>query len=183
MHQQLRAEEDRGAEDYQQHTDGYGLVEVRLEQRVDRQREGLGRALEASREQNRGAEFSDAPGKRHGGSGAEAGSCQRDGDGEHPPQAARAERPGNVEKGRVNPFERGQRAAEIERAGDEQDRQHDGGLAEGEVDAEPPQGVPEQAKAAERDQQREAGHSGRHHKRQLDDGDEHTAPGEPPAGD
>ena len=104
-----------------------------------------------------------------------AAAGERHRDAQHPSQRARAERAGDIEQRPVDALERGDRAAQIERAGDEQDRHHDRRLREREIDPEHAERVPEQPQTTERDQQPEPGDGRRHHQRQLDQRDHEAA--------
>ena len=98
----LEAQQDRGADDDQQHADRDRLIEVGVEQGVDGQRQRLGGALEAAGEQDRRAELADPARERDRRRRAEPAAGQRDRDPQHPPQRARAERAGDVEQRRVD---------------------------------------------------------------------------------
>ena len=80
----------------------------------------------------------------------------------------------------VEGLERRDGLPHVERAGHEDDRQHDRGLGEREVDAERRDLLAEEAEAAERGQQADARDRGREHQRQLDERDDDAAAGEAP---
>ena len=95
----------------------------------------------------------------------EAAGGERHRDPEHPASRPRPEGPRDVEKGRVDRLEGGDRSSEVERARHEQDRHHDGHLRERKVDAQSAEGVAEQPEAPKRHQQAQPRHRRGHHER------------------
>ena len=84
----------------------------------------------------------------------------------------------------VEHLERRDRLANVERAGNEADRQHDGGRGEDDVDLERVEDVGEQADAArERRQEADAGDGRRQHQRELHERDHERPAAEAPRSD
>ena len=143
----------------------------------------MGRALEASRKQDGRAKLPDAAREGDRRCRPQAGSRQRDGHAQHPAHGPGSQGPGDIEKHRVDGFERRDCPAQVEGTGDEKNGEDDRGPGEGQVDPERAHGGSEQPETAESDQQRQAGHGRRHHERHLDERDQRAAAGEAPARD
>ena len=166
---ELDGEEEEGADDDEHGADRERDVEVDVELLVDRQRERLRDALERAGEHDRRAELADPARERERPAGAEPTGCQRQGDAEERSSGAGAERAGGAGEGRVDRLERRDRGAEVERAGDEHDREDDGELGERRVESPSDVQRPaEQAVATESREQSDPGDRRRQHERQLD---------------
>ena len=169
------------AGDHNQHRrERQRAVEVGREEVEDRQRHRLRDALEASRRTSASRRTRRAPGPS---ASAEPG-CEpghRGGDRRPARTSAPRRRPSVREASsrvRSTRLEGGLRLAHVERRGDEGQRDDDAGRLEHELDPGVVERSAERARSAERRQQRDAGHGGREHERQLDQRDHQRAAAE-----
>ena len=133
--QQLDRQQQRGRDGDEHGRQRERAGEVGREALVDRQRHGLRDAAERAREHQRRAELAEraAPRQREAGEQARAGG--RDRDAQERARLAGAERARGVEPGPVDRLEGGLRLAQVERRGDERQRDDDARRRQHELDA------------------------------------------------
>src|SRR5205085_11244867 len=127
---ELQRDEQNGADDDEEAADRERRVEVLLELRVDGKRQRLRHPLQAAGEDDRRAELAEPAGERERGRRGKPARCQRERHARKYPSRRRAERARGVEQRRIDALERRDRAADVERALDERDGEHDRGLRE-----------------------------------------------------
>ena len=175
---ELDGEQHHSADDDEEGADRERDVEVDVELRVDRERKRLCHPLEASCEEDGGAELADPSCERKCRSGAETARGQRQGDPAKRASRAGAEGSGGGHQILVYRLERRDRLADVEGARDVDDSEDDGRLRESDADAERLEGAAEQAEAAEGGEQADPGHGRRQNERKLDERDHEPPPPE-----
>ena len=155
-------------------------VLVQVELVVDRERQRLRDALEASREHDRRAELADSARERQSEPGDQPAAREREHDAEERPRRPRAERARGRRQARVDRLERGDRLPDVERARDVRDGDDDRALGERSEMPKSVESRAEQPVAAERDEQPDPRHGRRQHERELDERDRERASDEAP---
>ncbi len=143
---------------------------IRLEEDVDRERCGLGAALDVAGERDRRTELAEGACPRQRGAGDQAGHDHRQGHAPGHGHRSGAERCGGVLEAPVHRAQRGFDRDDEERHRDERLGHDDRGRRVGELDVEPAvQVLADQPLEAERVEEADAADDGRHHQRQEHD--------------
>src|SRR5207253_8336575 len=133
---ELQGHDQKCADEDEELADREGGVEILVELRTDRERQGLRHALQVAREDDRGTELPEAPRERQCRRSAEAACGERERHAREHPCRSCPECPRGVDQYSVQRLEGRDCTAKVERALDERDRQHDRGLREGDLHAD-----------------------------------------------
>ena len=169
--EQFGRDQRRGGDEdrYQHQPQRRGVAVRRLDQRIDRRRNGLGLAGNVRDEGNGRAEFADRLGKAEHHAGQHARQRQRQRDGQEHPPGRRAERGRGLLEPAVDRLDRQPDRPHQQRKRHHAAGQRGAGPAEREHDAEMiGQPRADQAALAEGQQQQIAGNDRRQHQRQID---------------